>query len=164
MKNKGLNSRKKICHKCGRNLWIKNDFYAGSSYCKECCREIKKIAYHERHKVEDGVFYSSQYGRIVEHNGMSTKIYWSQPMLDKITRYYHNTKNDKLAEHLGVSSRTLTRKARELGLTKDEDFMTEVSTEGLKLAHFLNKIKGNPGMIKKGEHRSPSTEFKSKSA
>ena len=37
MKNKGLNSRRKICHKCGRNLWIKNDFYEDALMCS-CCR------------------------------------------------------------------------------------------------------------------------------
>ncbi|MCS2621083.1 hypothetical protein NXW11_24685 [Bacteroides thetaiotaomicron] len=50
-------------------------------------------------------------------------------------RHYHNTLNRELAEMLGVSERSVTRKAREMGLEKDKGFVASLSREHLLLAN-----------------------------
>lgn len=67
----------------------------------------------------EGVFYNANKGRLMEHRGCATRIYWSGDMLSLIRREFPTTLNEELAGMLGVSPRTLARKAKELGLTKD---------------------------------------------
>lgn len=86
----------------------------------------------------------------MEHKGHSIRIFWNKDMLDMLREYYPNTKNEEVAGMCGVSLRTMIRKARELGLQKDKDFVYRVWDENLKLAHLVNKIQGNNGQIKKG--------------
>ena len=71
-------------------------------------------------------------------------------MLSIMRRYYHNTINRDLAEMLGVSERTVVRKARELGLNKDADFMRAISKDHLMLANAKRKALGYPGGFAKG--------------
>lgn len=71
-------------------------------------------------------------------------------MLSIMRRYYHNTINRELAEMLGVSERSVTRKARELGLEKDKDFVSSISKEHLLLANARSKELGYPGGFTKG--------------
>lgn len=154
--------RKKVCPKCGRKLWLR-DFYRlanGSIYprCKECTREDKREAYLRTKKVPDRI-YMGEDGRLMDHRGVRTSIYWSSYMLETLKRLYPTTKNEDLAVILNVSSRTLIRKARELGIHKDADWQRETSRNHARLAIFQNKIRRNSGMIKKGERRSPGTEF-----
>ena len=66
-------------------------------------------------------------GRLVEHKGYSTRIFWNGNMLSIMRRHYHNTLNRELAEMLGVSERSVTRKAREMGLEKDKGFVASLS-------------------------------------
>lgn len=44
----------------------------------------------------------------------------------------------------------MIRKARELGLQKNKDFVLQVWEENRKLAQLVNKVQGNDGQIKKG--------------
>lgn len=48
-------------------------------------------------------------------------------MLSDLKRHYPTTKNKELAELLGVSERTLVRKARELGIGKNPEWLASVS-------------------------------------
>lgn len=59
-----------------------------------------------------------------------------------------------------VSPRTLVRKARELGLNKDQQWQHGNVMRNLKMAQFESRRLGYPGHIMKGQHRSPETEFK----
>lgn len=81
-------------------------------------------------------------------------------MTDDLKRLFATTKNEDLAEIIGVSPRTLIRKARQLGLTKDQQWQHNNVMSHLKMAAFESRRLGYPGHIKKGEHRSPETEFK----
>lgn len=146
--------RKKICPKCGRKLWLR-EFWKlknGTRYrlCIECGRKEKTDEYARNRKKPDGIFYHKSFGRIMEHNGCSTRIFWNKDMLDILKRYYPTTKNDEVAEMCGVSPRTMIRKARELGLQKNKDFVLQVWEENRKLAQLVNKVQGNDGQIKKG--------------
>ena len=69
----------------------------------------------------DGVFYDAKRGRLMEHRGYAKSIYWSKDMLDLLKREYPTTFNYEMAELLAMSQRTMQRKAKELGLKKDEE-------------------------------------------
>lgn len=111
-------------------------------------------------RIEDGVFFSQKHGRVVEHRGYSTRIFWSKDMLDYLRRHFPTTLNEELAGCLGVSYRTLVRKARELGLEKDARWLSGVFDENRNLAHVISKRLGYPGRFPKGVRVSPGTEFR----
>ena len=118
-----LQKRKRVCPHCGRKLWMR-EFYplkngGRSSWCHECVLVYKREQYRKHRKVADGTFMHRTLGRLVEHKGYSTRIFWNGNMLSIMRRHYHNTLNRELAEMLGVSERSVTRKAREMGLEKD---------------------------------------------
>lgn len=111
-------------------------------------------------KVPDGKRFHPSYGRIVEHQGYATRIFWSKDMLDYLKRHYATTLNEELAGCLGVSPRTMIRKARELGLEKDGAWMRHICEERRLLALSASKKKGNLGYFKKGVRYNPDGEFK----
>ena len=87
-------------------------------------------------------------------------IEWTPQKLKLLTDFFPIMFNDALAKWLGVSVRTLTRKAKELGLKKREDFrelkkdaMRQRQSEGQKRVQVATRFK-------KGQHASPATEFK----
>lgn len=98
----------------------------------------------------DGVFYSTNKGRLMEHRGYSTRIYWNGDMLSLLRREFPTTLNEELAGMLGVSLRTMIRKARELGLTKDPKWLADVWNERRFWANVAAKKKGYPGSFKPG--------------
>ena len=145
--------RKKVCPVCERKLWLHSFYKCASGYsshCKECVREEKRQEYARNRKVPDGCFFHEAKGRLVEHKGCSTRILWSGNMLSLLKRYYPTTRNEELAELVGVSPRTLTRKARELGLVKDPDWLKGVYNYNRRDAQAASKRKGYPGSFKSG--------------
>ena len=110
--------------------------------------------------VKEGTYYSVKHGRIVVHHGCSVRIYWSKDMLDYLKQHYATTLNEELAGCLGVSVRTMKRKAKELGLEKDSGWLRGVYDERRRMAMSAWKRKGKPGAFKKGVRSSPATEFK----
>ena len=113
-----------------------------------------------KHRTPYGTRYHPAYGRIMTHEGYATRIFWNTAMLDYLRRHYPTTLNEELAGCLGVSLRTLVRKARELGLVKDPAWLTAVWNERLYLANAAYRRKGNPGGFKKGVRSNPDGEFK----
>ena len=81
-------------------------------------------------------------------------------MLDYLRQHYPTTLNEELAGCLGVSPRTMIRKARELGLEKDKAWLASVWEERRKMATVESKMKGFPSGFKKGVHSNPDGEFK----
>lgn len=110
--------------------------------------------------ARQGIYYNEKVGRIVEHNHYSTRIFWNTQMLDYLRRHFPTSLNEELAECLGVSRRTMIRKARELGLEKDPRWLSEIWEERRRLAHVISKSKGYPGGFQKGQHANPDGEFK----
>lgn len=111
-------------------------------------------------KVPDGKRYHPSYGRIMEHQGYATRIFWNKDMLDYLRQHYATTLNEELAGCLGVSPRTMIRKARELGLEKDPAWLSAVWDERRKMAHVISKRMGYPGGFAKGQRANPAGEFK----
>lgn len=158
-------AKKKRCPRCGETKY-KREFYKGkdgySQYCKECERKIGREWYASKRKKPDGIFFYSQFGRTCSKQGNAVRIYWSDTMLRTLREHFSDTKNADLAVELGISQRTVVRKARELGLEKSPNFTRALNEQNLKLMQAINRCVRNRGMIGKGEHRSPETEFKSK--
>ena len=157
--------RKKICPVCGRKLWLHSFYKCASGYsshCKECVREEKRQEYARNRKVPDGCFFHEAKGRLVEHKGYSTRILWTGNMLSLLKRYYPTTRNEELAELIGVSPRTVTRKARELGLVKDPDWLKEVYNYNRRDAQAASKRKGYPGSFQPGCRTGEKYWFKKK--
>lgn len=110
--------------------------------------------------ARQGIYYSEKHRRIVEHRGYATRIFWSTSMTDYLRRHFATTTNEDLAGCLGVSQRTVVRKARELGLEKDAEWLRAVYDERRRMALSASRRKGHPGSFKKGVHNNPAGEFK----
>jgi len=111
-------------------------------------------------KKPDGVFLHPSYGRVMEHRGYSTRIYWNGVMLSDLRRYYPKMLNEELAGLLGVSVRTMIRKVRELGLEKDPKWLAGIWEERRLWAQIAARRKGHPGAFKKGGTVGASYRFK----
>ncbi|GAB6122318.1 hypothetical protein [Dysgonomonas termitidis] len=76
------------------------------------------------------------------------KVNWTEEMLEMLRREFSSSFNRDLAEKLGVSMRTMIRKARELDLEKEESFLesrrAEISEMSRK-AHPPQPTKGLKG-------------------
>ena len=105
-------------------------------------------------------YYSAKHGRIVTKDHYATRIFWNRDMIDFLKANYATTLNEELSGQLGVSCRTVIRKARELGLEKDKSWLRGIWDERRLIAHVVSKKMGYPGSFKKGYHASPETEFK----
>lgn len=112
------------------------------------------------HRKKDCIYRDPKTGRIMEHKHYATRIFWSKQMLDDLSRLYPITLNDELAGYLGVSPRTMIRKARELGIYKDPDWLNNIFNQRRKWAQMAARRKGYPGGFRKGQHHNPAGEFK----
>lgn len=154
MKIETKKPRKKVCPKCGRKLWLRDFYRRKNGYlsysCKECERASKNEEYRRNRKVPDGQKIDPKTGRIIEHKGARSSIYWTGNMLSLLKRHFSNTKNEEMAEMLGVSPRTVIRKARELRLEKNPVWLKGVQREHGILGHCVSKKMGYPGGFAKG--------------
>lgn len=69
-------------------------------------------------------------------------------MLSFLRRLYPTTKNQELASLFGISLRTLNRKAAELELKKDDEWMKKMSGFNCFLATVKNRTNGHPQLVK----------------
>ena len=94
-------------------------------------------------------------------------------MLKLLRDYFPTMTNYSLAKLIGVSHRTMIRKARELGLEKADDFMeinrksisesisAGVRRHGPQPTHFQKGVRANPdGEFKPGHRESPEVKAK----
>jgi len=92
--------------------------------------------------------------------GKPTGIIWDSQMIMKLKNEFPIRFNNELAVDLGVSPRTLIRKARELNIEKESGFLVkrrEIITEMATSAHPENLHKGVKGWSVKN---SENTRFK----
>ena len=85
---------------------------------------------------------------------------WTPQMLKLLTTFFPTMFNTPLAKWIGVSLRTMLRKARELGLEKQEGFLDMRRKEINQMAGEALKKVDNPSRFKKGERFCPEYEFK----
>jgi len=104
--------------------------------------------------------YDQERGLSFQARGCATSIYWTPLMIHYITRYFATTTNEELAGLVGVSQRTLIRKARQLGLSKDKDWLANIWEERRLMAKAASKAKGYPGCFKPGNMIGEEYRFK----
>lgn len=95
-----------------------------------------------------------------EHHG----IRWTPEMLKTLRAYYPTMFNDAAAKLIGVSVRSMLRKARELGLYKSENFrelrakdIQDAASAALRRAYREGRLKST---FKPGIRSNPEGEFK----
>lgn len=94
-----------------------------------------RAAYHRTHpRKAPRTFFHEGLQRIVTHDHYATRIFWDSQMIDTLKRDFATTLNEELAGVLGVSIRTMIRKARELGLEKDRQWLRDISNARLLMA------------------------------
>lgn len=106
------------------------------------------------------VTYDRNLGRGWVQNGKGKSILWTSQMLSMLRNYFPTTRNEELAGMLGVSRRTMIRKARVLGLEKDGRWLKGIWEEHRKMANMMSRTKGYPGGFQKGRRANPKDEFK----
>ena len=111
-------------------------------------------------RKKDCIYRDPKTGRTMKHEGYAVSIHWSKQMLDDMRRLFPTTLNQELAEYLGVSPRTLTRKARQMGLEKDPAWLQGIYNQRREWAHMAARSKGYPGIFQKGKRHNPAGEFK----
>lgn len=100
---------------------------------------------------------ASKMGLKKEHYG----IVWTPQQLKLLRDFFPTMFNKPLAKWIGVSMRTMIRKARELGLEKKSGFLNERRNDIQALAaEGLRNAKNVQTRFKKGIRNNPSGEFK----
>ena len=89
-------------------------------------------------------------GRAYVWTGCKWKIHWTADMISYMKRKYPTTKNDIMAEALGINKRTIIFKAREMGLYKDPAILNGWRRQSLVIAHVMYRAKGSPNRFKPG--------------
>ena len=140
--------RKKTCTKCGQYLYL-GQFYKSSDkrshpdgydcQCKECRKQQKRDQYARTRKVPDGVRVNSEGIRVV-HNGLSTRIHWTETQIREFQQRFPVTLNEDLAIDFGCSLRTIVRRAREMGLEKNKVWLDKIWEERRQMACRANRI------------------------
>lgn len=127
------------------------------SWCKDCQRSSQRAIYARLKKKANGIRFDTG-GRKVLHRDCSVSIYWDSNMLYMLKRHFATTTNAELAELLGVSPRTMIRKARELGLQKDKGWLKGVWQQNSMLGRDECRRNGNSGWLQKG-HRFLGNQY-----
>ena len=120
----------KRCFKCGREL-PESEFHKSrrskdglASCCKECVSRRQREAYARTRKRP--AEYVNKWGQLYEVCGIgksrTARLKWTEDMLRTLREKFPATLNADLAAELMVSPTSLHRKARELGLRKEEGF------------------------------------------
>lgn len=151
-----MTETKKICGQCGKEKPASEYYihhtgeYEGMLFrcCKECERAQKRAYYRRLHP--DGLRYDMTRGRVMRKKDGVVTIGWSGSMLAELRRLFPVTKNEEIAGVLGVSVRTMIRKARELGLKKDDGWLSGVWDDNRKMAQMMSRALGYPGGYKPG--------------
>ena len=76
-----------------------------------------------------------------------SRIMWSEDMISVLKRYYPNSKTEEVAEMISVSERTIRRKAKELKLKKDKDFVRSYQSRGGFISSIINSSKRRKSKI-----------------
>ena len=144
--------KKKVCSVCGERKY-KREFYRQKSskdgymsMCRERHKARLRNLYSRTRKVPDGIKFDRKTGRKVMHEGYSSRIYWDGNMISMLKRHFATTLNYELAELIGVSVRTMLRKARELGLEKNPVWLRKAFKDRALLANVASVRSGNSGV------------------
>lgn len=124
----------KTCRICGCTK-PKKEFLKERRICLSCSSDYYKQCYRKRYPNRyDGVKYCKETQQLVEYRNGVKRKYWNPDTLSLLRRLYPTTKNEELVSLFGISFRTLNRKAAELGLSKDVEWMRNMSRHNVFFA------------------------------
>jgi hypothetical protein len=86
------------------------------------------------------------------------RIDWTPQMESELKRYYPTTRNKELMELFMVSEYSIRKKAKELGLSKDKDFLLKEA----RLGGYLGGYKTKKLLEKRRAYLSQASSFNSK--
>ena len=119
---------------------------------------IEEVAAMLRRSYQATAVKASKMGLKKDHYG----IVWTDEQLKLLRTYFPTMFNRPLAKWIGVSLRTMIRKARELGLEKKPGFLDDrrkdiqtLAKDGMKRSNKIVKTR-----FKKGVRNNPAGEFK----
>ena len=84
---------------------------------------------------------------------------WTAEKIEYLRHHFAKTANAAIVQAIGVSERTIQRKAKELGLAKDPAYIAEIARDGLMQIDYL-RICGRKMGPPKGLRCNPKGEFK----
>ena len=120
-------------------------------------KKTKDVAAMLGRSVEATSVMASKLGLKKVHYG----IVWTPKMLKILVDFFPIMFDKALAKWIGVSPRTLIRKARELGLEKEPGFLERIRDDIKEMARQGLKRNVNvSSRIRKGQHFNPAGEFK----
>lgn len=138
----------KTCRVCGHTK-PKEDFVEGRKVCLSCFSEYGRQQRRRRAPDRsDGVRYSKAAQCIVEYRNGIQRKYWNSQMIADFRKLFPVTTNEELASLFCVSKRTINRKATELGLRKNEEWMRKMSRHNLFFASVKNRLNGYSQLVK----------------
>lgn len=153
----------KKCRKCGEEK-PETEFYRNRNYksgresmCAACALEYKKAEYRRNRMNPDGITVAADGKKYIKKDAKRC-IYWDGNMLSMLKKHFPTTLNEEMAEMLGVSQRTMIRKARELGLKKDKGWLKGVWQQNSMLGRDECRRNGNSGWLQKG-HRFLGNQY-----
>lgn len=138
----------KQCTKCGEIKDV-SEFYlvkgkSGNRNVDSWCKACRTKGSGQYRKVHPAGVYRDPYDgrlRVYEGKHAGRKLYWTGDMLSILKRYFPNTSNVEVAEMIGVSSKLVGRKAKELGLSKAASYKSDYSKRGAQIRMINNKRK-----------------------
>lgn len=135
----------KQCTRC--SLWKPlNDFYLltggyHDSRCKKCTSELRKEYYSQKKEAHTGPNHKTRVvmhnGRLMYISGRTWKLYWTGNMLSIMRKYHSNTSDREIAEMLGISRQAVSKKAKEMRLSKCEEYKKEIANK-ISLTNRIN--------------------------
>lgn len=107
-------------------------------------------------------YYDAATGRLYQrhHGCIPAARVWTGQMVCDLRRWYATTTNTELTELLGVSRATIQRKAKQLGLQKDSNWLRRIQCQSLIWARIKNNKLGH-GRFQPGNTIGAAHWFKS---
>lgn len=87
-------------------------------------------------------------------------IYWTPFMTESLRKLFPTSSNEEIAGLLGVSTSTLARKVKELGLRKDTEYLHRVFSESGRIGQARLKKTGRAHRYTSGHRHSEETKRK----
>ena len=84
---------------------------------------------------------------------------WTAEKIEYLRQHFHNCSNASIVAATGISERTIQRKAKALGLTKDSEYIAQIARDGLLEIDYLRLIGRKMGPPK-GLRCNPKGEFR----
>ena len=112
--------------------------------------------------MKQNTFYDAATGRIYRHHtGCITIVrVWTGQMIEDLRRWYSTSTNAELADLLGVSRYSVQRKAKQLGLQKDANWLHKLHRQSLMWARIRNNKLGGRGRFQPGNRVGAANWFK----